>query len=239
MRDLRIELSLVDFLTIEECSIYKKVNEHGKVRIRGIIEASEEMDLLHSAESIRYASLYVIDEKGGYSMFKIEYIIIDEGKEELMSIVDNAYVFIEGQIEISFNEKIQGGVLQEATFLNEYIDDWFNLLNQVAVELKEKDYVAFSVPETSGLWIEFKCEKDVLIISKFTSNQGITGAESVVIKEVEKKEFFWKDEVIKKEDFFEEIHKKTSEFINEIFEINPNAMKCKNLERLMELHQRT
>uniref|UniRef100_UPI00286F4192 hypothetical protein n=1 Tax=Anaerosporobacter sp. TaxID=1872529 RepID=UPI00286F4192 len=64
MRDIRIELSLVDFLTIEECSIYKKVNEHGKARIRGIIEASKEKDVLHSAESIRYASLYVIDEKG-------------------------------------------------------------------------------------------------------------------------------------------------------------------------------
>ena len=63
MRDIRIQLSLVKLITVEECTIHKKVNEHGSAVIRGVIRSDKEADLLQCGDSLRYASIDIIDDK--------------------------------------------------------------------------------------------------------------------------------------------------------------------------------
>lgn len=63
MRDVSVHLSLINFLSVEECIINKKVNEHGSAMIRGVIKSNKEAELLRCGDSLRYASVYILDEK--------------------------------------------------------------------------------------------------------------------------------------------------------------------------------
>lgn len=62
MKDLHIEFSLVNFLSIRSVEIHKKVNEHGYAKITGIIENSEENTLIQKTETEEYAVLSISDE---------------------------------------------------------------------------------------------------------------------------------------------------------------------------------
>ncbi len=64
MRDVRIRLSLVNFIDIMECRITKKVNNHGSAVIKGHIEEKAEGPLLQDTAEIRSASLSIQDEEG-------------------------------------------------------------------------------------------------------------------------------------------------------------------------------
>lgn len=46
MREVKIRLSLVDFIDIMECRITKKANNHGSAVIKGHIEEKAEVPLL-------------------------------------------------------------------------------------------------------------------------------------------------------------------------------------------------
>lgn len=64
MRESKIELSMVHFLTIQDVTIRKKLNEHGTAVIKGIIDKSDEESVLSTAEGNRYAKLSIENEKG-------------------------------------------------------------------------------------------------------------------------------------------------------------------------------
>ncbi len=50
MKERYIGLSIAEFVSIQDIYIYKKVNEHGKAVIRGIIDAEYEKELFKKAE---------------------------------------------------------------------------------------------------------------------------------------------------------------------------------------------
>lgn len=62
MRDLHMKLSIVDFISITEVTIHKKVNEHGYAKIKGMIESSAEEELIQKVEMETYAVLSISDE---------------------------------------------------------------------------------------------------------------------------------------------------------------------------------
>lgn len=64
MRDSKMELSMVHFLTIQDVTIRKKLNEHGTAVIKGIIDKSDEESVLSTAEGNRFAKLSIENEKG-------------------------------------------------------------------------------------------------------------------------------------------------------------------------------
>ncbi|BCJ92614.1 hypothetical protein acsn021_01830 [Anaerocolumna cellulosilytica] len=64
MREVKILLSLVNFIDIIECRITKRVNEHGSAVITGRIKEKAESTLLNHTEEVRYASLALQDEEG-------------------------------------------------------------------------------------------------------------------------------------------------------------------------------
>ncbi len=63
MKERYIGLSIAEFVSIQDIYIYKKVNEHGKAVIRGIIDAEYEKELFKKAEC-GYATLFIVDETG-------------------------------------------------------------------------------------------------------------------------------------------------------------------------------
>ena len=63
MKERYIGLSIAEFVSIQDIYIYKKVNEHGKAVIRGIIDAKYEKKLFKKAEC-GYATLFIVDETG-------------------------------------------------------------------------------------------------------------------------------------------------------------------------------
>lgn len=69
MRDLSIKLSITDFISIESVEIYKKVNEHGYAKIKGIIESDKEKTLIKKAESEEYAVLSISDGEKAQNIF--------------------------------------------------------------------------------------------------------------------------------------------------------------------------
>ncbi len=63
MKERYIGLSVAEFVSIQDIYIHKKVNEHGRARIRGIILAESEETLFKRAEG-GYATLFITDETG-------------------------------------------------------------------------------------------------------------------------------------------------------------------------------
>jgi len=63
MRDIKIILSMVNFIDIMECSIDKDVNEHGNAVISGHIQNGDEAGLLESSSEERWATITVKDEQ--------------------------------------------------------------------------------------------------------------------------------------------------------------------------------
>lgn len=64
MRDLHIRLSMVDFISVLDVHVWKKVNEHGYAKIKGIIADKDETVLFRNAESDEYAVLAIEDDDG-------------------------------------------------------------------------------------------------------------------------------------------------------------------------------
>lgn len=64
MRAVKVELSLVNFLTILDCKISKKVNEHGHAVIIGYIQGEDEENLIQRSTDIQFANIKLKDESG-------------------------------------------------------------------------------------------------------------------------------------------------------------------------------
>ena len=86
MRDSRVELSMVDFLTIQDVTIQKKCNEHGMAVIKGIIDISDEESVLSVTEGNRFAKLSIENEKG-------------EVKTVFAGIVESVQIASEGNLK--------------------------------------------------------------------------------------------------------------------------------------------
>ena len=63
MKERYIGLSIAEFVSIQDIHIYKKVNEHGKAVIIGIIDTQYEKELFKKMER-GYATLFIVDETG-------------------------------------------------------------------------------------------------------------------------------------------------------------------------------
>lgn len=86
MRDSKVKLSMVDFLTIQDVTIRKKCNEHGMAIIKGIIVISDEESVLSVTDGNRYAKLSIENEKG-------------EMKTVFAGIVESVQVASEGNLK--------------------------------------------------------------------------------------------------------------------------------------------
>ncbi len=93
MKERWIGLSIVEFVSIQEIQIHKKINEHGRAEIRGIIHTENEEKLFKRAET-GCASLFITDEAGEQrNLFSG---IIDTMEVEKLGEVKSARIVLTG-----------------------------------------------------------------------------------------------------------------------------------------------
>ena len=93
MKERSIGLSIAEFVSIQEVQVHKKVNEHGRAQVRGIIRAGSEEELFARAEA-GGAALYITDEDGERQ--NIFCGIIDSMEVENLGEVKNARIVLTG-----------------------------------------------------------------------------------------------------------------------------------------------
>ncbi len=93
MKERSIGLSIAEFVSIQEVQVHKKVNEHGRAQVRGIIRAGSEEGLFVRAEA-GGAALYITDEEGERQ--NIFCGIIDSMEVENLGEVKSARIVLTG-----------------------------------------------------------------------------------------------------------------------------------------------
>lgn len=169
-------------------------------------------------------------------MFSLRYLILEESK---MSLIENDDFEILGQIEIIYGNKKQHGIIPDIPMLNEYLFQWFIILNKVCNELKNSRQVAYYRPESPGIWVNFQSEGDNLIINEYKTDQYPKGLEFVRIEPLSNVKINWSNEIISKQDFFKEINQTTRKFLDELTIINSNINsfnEYKELEKLSKIN---
>lgn len=110
MKERCIGLSIAEFVSIQEIQIHKKVNEHGRAEIRGIIRAGSEEELFRKAEN-GCADLFITDEAG--EQRNVFSGIIDSMEVENLGEVKSARIVLTGAT------KLMDCVAYTRTFQNE------------------------------------------------------------------------------------------------------------------------
>lgn len=62
---------------------------------------------------------------------------------------------IEGLIELNFNGNKYGLFFEDCPFGQERLIRWFTDLLEIAKKIKEHNYVAYRIPDSPNIWIEF------------------------------------------------------------------------------------
>ena len=97
MKECRIGLSIAEFVSITEMRLHKKVNEHGRAEIRGIIRVGSEERLFVNAEA-GSAALYITDEDGEQQNLFCG--IIDSMEVENIGKVKSAHIILTGATKL-------------------------------------------------------------------------------------------------------------------------------------------
>lgn len=97
MKERSIGLSIAEFVSIQEIQIHKKVNEHGRAQIRGVIRAGSEEGLFSRAE-MGGAALYITDEDGKQQNLFCG--IIDSMEVENLGEVKSARIVLTGATKL-------------------------------------------------------------------------------------------------------------------------------------------
>ncbi|MGQ8873469.1 hypothetical protein [Paenibacillus sp. TSA_86.1] len=101
-------------------------------------------------------------------MFAISFKAIDDlDSLEQMSAeqFDQAKQDIDGMIELDFNGSTYGMFFDDCPFGNERLIRWFADLLTVAQMIGVNPYVAYRIPDSANLWLEFKAHGEELLVS--------------------------------------------------------------------------
>ncbi|WP_176009278.1 hypothetical protein [Paenalkalicoccus suaedae] len=175
-------------------------------------------------------------------MFKINYRIVLEENEDI-STMDiksfNEQVYdIYGQFEIVINELHEGYVDDCLPFGIEIITFWLRLLNQAAIALQKKSYVAFWIPETDSFWIEMTCKENTVLVRIVELIKYSDVLKCHIISE-HHEVFKNKTEFtsVSKEEVINEIKRVTQTFIKDIEMINDNLLSSEVINEIIELNK--
>lgn len=63
MRAIRVRVDQIDFISINDCHIVKKINQHGSARITGVIDETDQQKCLSLATSEAYLKVFAVGER--------------------------------------------------------------------------------------------------------------------------------------------------------------------------------
>lgn len=175
----------------------------------------------------------------GYMMFNIKFKILADMVEELRGVskeeFDQEYEDIDGQFELNVGSSKIGYVHDDASFNNEYLIYWFDMLVQSAIYLKESSYSIFVVLDLDNIWLEFNSkDKNIIINEKNATIENvdflISNKKQTIFKV--SKDVEWIKLKVNKEDFFCEIINKCQQFIDDVKSISSTLLETEAIKEL-------
>lgn len=153
MRASRMRVSKINFLSITECTVKKKINEHGTAKVTGVIDAEDEQACISLATSESYLKIYAVSDKGEECIFTgyIEDIEInsDDIKTVTLNLVTGTKLMdlavrtrtfqnvgMTYRSVLKSNEALNGDIGAESKFL----EDISATIGDLIVQYKETDW---------------------------------------------------------------------------------------------------
>ncbi|MFS0860011.1 hypothetical protein [Paenibacillus taichungensis] len=169
-------------------------------------------------------------------MFAISFKAIDnfdEIKQMSAEQFDQTKQDIEGIIELDFNGNKYGMFFEDCPFGNERLIRWFVDLITIAKMVKVHNYVAYRIPDSANLWLEFKSQEKELEVSLVEDTDREVILDLFITEPF--KEFrysTWKGANVSMNSFTKEIVSNAREFINFLAVLNSKIMESKNIQIL-------
>lgn len=160
-------------------------------------------------------------------MFKIEYLMHEDGKKRISRLQKETNWDIEGQICLVFNDKKVGFYEEKIDYSSEYLYLWFRSLLDVIKELKRNDNSVMQIPETENE-LHFKLKKNTITVIKrqylreiYYVSEGKTNIKKEWIEEIDYNNFQC------------EVQKKVKQFLIEVKEINSIFLETDDYRKLV------
>lgn len=157
-------------------------------------------------------------------MFSIKYLLLTEEITRLTNI-NNLEEFImdfdtiEGQVELTFNNTIEGFVDQDIPYDGELIISWFKRFNEVILLLNTSNYVIMKIPDSNRIWLKFQEDENILTVSKIKIIEQQSICNLVRVEPISEIATFW-EETINKKQFQSEVVRASKELLDTIIAIN-------------------
>jgi len=157
----------------------------------------------------------------------------DDIKQMSAEQFDQTKQDIEGIIELNFNGNKYGLFFDDCPFGEERLVRWFVDLLTIAKKIKEHNYVAYRIPDSANLWLEFIMQEKELSVSLVED----VDRESIIDLFIDKpyKEFKysqWNGSKISTVSFVEEVIINANKLLNFISVLNPQLLSSENIQLL-------
>lgn len=180
-------------------------------------------------------------------MFTISFKAIDDFdviKQLSAEQFDHTKQDIEGLIELNFNGSKYGLYFEDCPFGNERLLRWFTDLLTIAQKIRMDKYVAYRIPDSANLWLEFIRQGDELQVSLIEDIDRDVILDLFITEPLEEFRYStWKGIFVSEVNFSEEIIANTHRLLNFVAELNPDILKSKSVqvlrEKLTDLEQST
>ncbi|WP_426333781.1 hypothetical protein ACN9MH_29000 [Paenibacillus silvae] len=169
-------------------------------------------------------------------MFKISFKAIDDWdaiKQMSAEQFDQVKQDIDGMIELDFNGSKYGMFFDDCPFGNERLIRWFVDLLTVAQMVKVNDYVAYRIPDSANLWLEFRAHGEELQVSLVEDTDREVILDLFITEPFEEFRYStWSGVTIDLHTFVEEIIRNTHHFQDFISNLNAKLLKSENVTRM-------
>ncbi len=157
-------------------------------------------------------------------MLLINYEILEEErnriskKNHISEFADDLNTIM-GQIQLIFNETVEGFVDKEIPYDGEFLLVWFILLNDVLIYLNVDCFVTIHLPDTNNIWFEFELKNGEVVVSKIRAEKQKHIQKFVENSPRKRNELIWSERISKNE-LYKTIIDSTGIFIRDIMSIN-------------------
>ncbi|MED4781958.1 hypothetical protein [Brevibacillus choshinensis] len=176
-------------------------------------------------------------------MFNIKFKIVDDNYEKYRNIdineFDEVYGDIEGLFQLTFEGNQIGFYDDDFPFGQEWIVNWLEHLLLIITKIRETGYLAYRLPETRNLWLEFVIKEKTILVSlvEDVDRRELTNLFS--LKPLQEFKYGnWSKVEIPILGFKKEVISKTNEFLTQIKELNPEFLRSKTITQLIRLRDR-
>ncbi|MCT4543791.1 MAG: hypothetical protein N4A63_09630 [Vallitalea sp.] len=157
-------------------------------------------------------------------MFLINYGILEDEKNRISRInqiseFEDDVNTIMGEIQLIFNNTVEGFVDVEIPYSGEFLIIWFKRLNDALINLNHGSFVTIKIPDSDNIWLEFEMKDDEVLVSQIKAKNQKYIRDFIEDSPRERSEFIWSERISKVE-LYETIIDSTSILIGDILSIN-------------------